>query len=156
MDVVRSRAARILGHFARYRNLRDGTATPPAWLRQVAVQGDEVVLGVYENVPGELEDSIVVTTRALHLCRDGAWQSVSYEDIRSIETPPTEAPLGKSGVAELTLHLGDGQRVSLPVTGGRGKTRDAWEFLRFLRRVTSDLERASGGARSEAGQHPRR
>ena len=35
--------------------------------------------------------------------------------------------------------LRDGQDVAIPVRGGHGRFRDAWEFLRFLDRVTGDL-----------------
>ena len=141
MDVVRSRARRILGHLPRYRDLSDETTAAPARVHRVPLRRGEIPLGVYENVSGECEDSVLVTTLGLHSYRPGVWDSVGYEDIQSIERLPIAIPSDKMRIDGLTLHLVSGRSVDIPVRGGDGKLRDGWEVLRFLARVTDDLRR---------------
>ena len=46
-------------------------------------------------------------------------------------------------VAGLMLDLADGSQATVPVSGGTERARDAWEFLRFVMRVTDDVRHAS-------------
>jgi len=45
----------------------------------------------------------------------------------------------KQDVSELLVRLTNQESVLLPIRGGKGKLRDAFEFIRFIDRVTSDL-----------------
>ena len=51
---------------------------------------------------------------------------------------------GKSEINGLKLALRDGSESHIPIRGGRGRFRDAYEFLRFLDRVLADLRGDQG------------
>jgi hypothetical protein len=130
---VIARAHRILKRLPRYRSVV-GTAGPMLpWVQELSLPTGEVLIGVYENVPGEPTESIAITDRGLHVFRNGTWEFVGYEQIDRIETPS-----GKAGVEELVVHLLSGKVSRIPVRGGRERFHDAFEVLRFLDRVISD------------------
>lgn len=128
-----------------YRDLLDGSAEPPAWLRDVPLREGEVVLGIYENCPAAIDEAIVVTDLSLHLRRGTGWEFISYLEIESVQVPMTS--LGdKYTVSELVLRFAGGRVVVLPVRGGRvppgediARFRDAWVFSRFLGRTSGLL-----------------
>ncbi len=135
---VKSRAHRILKHLANYRDLTNESLKIPYWVADVPINSGEVCYGVYENSSGEADESIAVTSLGIHVCRNKQWEFIDYAQIASVS-----APLEKQTANELSLHLLSGQLTSLPVRGGSGRLRDAFEFLRFLDRVTHDLQRGT-------------
>lgn len=132
---VKSRAVRILGHLRNYRDLTSGTKDIPAWAMKLHLQEGEELIGVYLNRPEDVEESIVVTTKGLYVDRNGRWEFVGYAEIKFIETPAD-----KQTVDRLRLHLWNGRVTEIPVRGSYDRFKDAFEFLRFLDRVISDLE----------------
>ncbi len=143
MDIVASRAGRVLRKLPRYRDLIKDPAPAPAWVAAVSPREQgEVRLGVYENVPEKADESVLVTTSGLYVGRAAGWDFVAYDDIDEVQTPHIEAPSDKVCFDAVTVRLKDGRQTNIPIRGGDGKSRDAWEFLRFLIRVTADLRRA--------------
>jgi len=97
------------------------------------------MVGIYSPENAGFSDVIVFTTRGLYLRHNGDWTKILYEEIDR-----TKAPLEKKDVRGLTIVCDDGREFWLPVNGLRtGGFYDAFEVLRFLDRVQSDLANAS-------------
>lgn len=133
---VESRVIRILRPLTQYHKHSTESLNASNRSQKVDLQIGEVYLGVYENIPDSLEDSITVTSLGLHTYRGGEWEFLNYEHIESIRIPSR-----KEEAAELEIHLYDGYTTRIPVRGGQGRFRDAFEFLRFLDRVRDDIRR---------------
>lgn len=132
---VKSRAIRILRPLTRYRNLSTISPAPGYTTQGVKFQEGESCLGVYENVDGSLQESVLVTNVGLHVHRRREWGFVDYADIESIRIPSR-----KEEADTLEIHRYSGHMDEIPVRGARGKSRDAFEFLLFLNRVTADIQ----------------
>jgi hypothetical protein len=134
-EIIRQRAYRILRALTSYRDLSEDDAVAPALLSGIAFGKGEVCLGVYENEPQKCEDSIIVTTRGLHVLQRSGIKHIPYAQIDFIDTPQ------EKDVLSLTLNLLDGASVVVPLKGGDGNFRDAFEFIRFLERVVRDVRK---------------
>src|SRR5437764_4667447 len=90
---VRSCSSRILRQLSWYRGLTDESAQAMGGLESLTLAEDEHYLGIYENVPGDTRDGVVVTDKGLHVDHGGAWEFISYADISLVEVlqPKTEA-----------------------------------------------------------------
>jgi hypothetical protein len=144
VDLVSRRAHRILRRVARCRYLAGDPAAAPAWLPTASLGADERWLAVYENAPDSPVDAVAVTNVGLWLNEAGAWRRVRYGAIeRSGPTPPVRTGQDKLRVTGLALDLADGSQATVPIRGGTDRTRDAWEFLRFVLRATADVRDAS-------------
>jgi hypothetical protein len=76
----------------------------------------------------------VVTNLGLHVRREQKWEFIDYRQIKEHEIVSP-----KETVGELLVRLTNQESVLLPIRGGKGRFRDAFEFMRFIDRVTSDL-----------------
>src|SRR5437868_5943809 len=133
---VKSRVVRILKPLRRYRDQSPDSLMTSIAATRVGLQEGEICLGVYENNPGCLEDSIIVTNLGLHIYRSGESLFIDYGQIESIEAPSV-----KETADRLKIRLSNGAMKDLPIQGGQGRFRDAFEFLRFLDRVKDDIRR---------------
>jgi hypothetical protein len=131
---VKSRASRILGRLASYRDLSPGPSAGPPWLEDVGLRQGEEWIGLYENSPGAADDCVVVTSFGLHLRRGQGWEFLGFGQIESVVTVEP-----KGEVSELRVQRLDGRVTIVPVRGGRDRFRDAWEFMRFLDRAKGDM-----------------
>jgi hypothetical protein len=137
-DLVASRAHRILRHLASYSDVANNADGTRSTSEQLRLETDERLLGWYGRSSGEPPDVFAVTTKGLRICNGNTFRLIGYEQILS-----AVAPGPKIDVDHVTLELADGTAVDLPVKGGPGHLRDAWEVLRFLRRVTEDLRKVT-------------
>lgn len=128
---VKSRVWRILRHLRNFEYLEERAGRGVAQIPGVLLQAGEVVLGVYRNHPGSLQDAVVVTDRGLWIDRPGPWDFISFRDVESVELVER-----KEDAENLSLRLSGGRSAILAVRGGTDRTRDALEFLRFLDRVS--------------------
>ena len=162
---MRRRDATAAGGVGPYRPLRKlagfresrVTDDAPHWASQVALDDQERVIGVYENEPGNSDESILITNRGLYLGEHGSWASLKYKDITGVESPSIAGAQAKFDVDQIWVNLKDGTRHELHVTGRNGTFPDLWPFLRFLRdidRVVRWEERQSGGNRSRDTKPP--
>jgi hypothetical protein len=109
----------------------------PAWL---VVPEGERVLGVYVSEDRGSAQPVLITDAALYL--DGVGNArIAYADIVDSTAYPTEGDAHDAWGVQATLR--DGAVVVIPVRGRRGNDRyvDAFDFVRFLLRVTEDLRR---------------
>ena len=91
---------------------------------------NETVIGVYENTPGEVEDSIVVTNLGLHLRQGSSWLPLEYTAIIKVVRPAT-----KEEISGITVILNNGVEQFVPVRGARAQFRDSFSLLQFLMNV---------------------
>jgi hypothetical protein len=107
----------------------------PQWIRELALEDGERLIGVYENKPGKRERSVVITSRGLYLDVGTAWQLIKYEDIAGVRSPPIENAQAKFEVDEIGVTLTDGSQHQLPIMRKRGRFPDLWLFLTFLKGI---------------------
>ncbi len=132
-NLIASRAHRILRHLESYSDAANNTERTPLRLEQQELPADERLLGWYAHSLGDSQDGFAVTTKGLRISDGGGFRLIGYEQILSV------AALGpKNSVDHLTVELKDRTVVELSVRGGRSRLRDAWEVLRFLKRVIED------------------
>jgi len=131
---VKTRVARILKPLLNFRPIKAGSLDVSPSLPAFALKEGEECYGVYENLPAEADETVAVTNLGLHILRRKKWQFVDYRQIRKVDLVSP-----KQDVSELLVRLTNQESVLLPIRGGKGKFRDAFEFMRFIDRVTSDL-----------------
>jgi hypothetical protein len=97
----------------------------------------EIFIGVYWNVLESLSDALLITTFGIRVRRSTGWVMLDYDDIGEIIYPHRED-------YEISDHLRirtlSGTAIDLPICGGRGRFRDVWPFIRFIRRVLWEPE----------------
>jgi hypothetical protein len=103
----------------------------------VPLAEQEIVLGIYENGVGTLENALVLTSQGLHLQRGDAWTFIPYDAIEEVHFPATKAI---DEPKALGVTLANGEHVTIPVTGqpdpiAKPHLRDVWVFGNFLKKV---------------------
>ena len=130
---VHSRAWRILRHLERF-------DTDPKASQYRALfadmSPDDTVLGVYRNAAADSGCDVLVSDQGLRWRSGGKVIFVRYGSIAKADVDEA-----KHEARTIRLALNDGEVVRLPIEGGEGKLRDAWEMLRFLIRVLGDARR---------------
>ena len=132
-ELIESRAFRILFKLVRFNQKKNNLFTD-----EIPLRINEKILGAYENYPNKKKEIVIVTDSALHIYHKSAWSSIYYEQISCVETPSKHE---KRLIEKLDLRLKSGAVETIPVRGGIERFRDAWEFLRFLNRVISDVNK---------------
>ena len=131
---VKTRVARILRPLSNFRTIEAGSLPVFPSLPVLAFKEGEDCYGVYENLPAEPDEAVVVTNLGLHVRREQKWEFIDYRQIKEVDIIAQ-----KETVGELLVRLRNQESVLLPIRGGKGRFRDAFEFMRFIDRVTSDL-----------------
>jgi hypothetical protein len=104
-------------------------------LNGLALADEELVFGAYENSPGDGDQIIVFTDRALHIVRENQWRRINYNGIAA-----TEWPNGPKQTAQsLPLRMKDGRVEFIRIAGGTENTNDLFAIMTFLIRVMEDL-----------------
>ena len=116
-----------------------GNASLSSPLRDRLVVG-EVPIGVYENVSGSHDQSILITDCGLHFNDNDNWLFVPYEEMVSAEMEGGEKALATGHVA---IQLRGEATFLLPVLGGGPTigTKDTFAVLMFLNHVIGDINR---------------
>ncbi len=126
----RSRAHRILRHLRNYQKIAPDDSIK--FHLPALTEGDSWI-GLYRNDLSSAVNLVGFSERAVHIKLENEWKSVDYEAISDIKIDDV-----KERAMGLRLIYHDDQTF-LPVMGGDSKLRDAFEVLRFLNRVRSDL-----------------
>lgn len=95
-------------------------------------------IGVYENTPNQIEQSIVITDRAIYFCNaNNHSEKANYRDIVCTETPKD-----KLTHDTLVVKMNNGRDFLLPIKRDYegSRTSNLFEFIRFLNRVKDDLQ----------------
>lgn len=161
MDIpVRSRCHRILRHTKNYHCLLpDMDYFDPEYAKKqypIHLDADELIIGVYENIPGnnlashdvapeDIRDNIVITDQGLHLCSQTNSEKIYFKDIATLDGPENK-------IDDLTIHIGlkDKRKVNIPILytgiyndGYYGK--DVFVFWSFLMQVALDQRKLAFG-----------
>jgi hypothetical protein len=107
-----------------------------SWFSMIQLQPGENLIGIYRNSLEDLKDSIAVTDLGIHIYRSSCWEYVGYTQMESIAIPEE-----KQEADFLLVSLTNGRATNVPIRGGQGRFRDAFEFLRFLDRVIQDIQK---------------
>lgn len=97
-------------------------------------QGDELI-GLYRNPPEPGACDLLVTSERVIMLAPEGITSLPYRDIADLQVPGE-----KREANYILVRLISGNEVRLPVYGHKLRTRDAFEFLRYLRRVSTDAQ----------------
>jgi hypothetical protein len=130
MKFVESRAKRILGKMDAY-HAADSTGAS-GWSVEPEIG---TFFGRYENAPDHYVD---VGEHGIVIQDDDRREIILYRQLQRIEVPGE-----KTEANQCTLHVRNGQQVLMHVAGGKGQTRDVWEFLRFLNRAIKEAAQDS-------------
>lgn len=133
---VQSRAHRVLRHLTRYKTCGDLDQLPQLDARDLVLQTNETLIGVYENVPGHLDELLLFTNLGFHLWENDHWRNVKYAELAGCEWPAES----KREASMLTVRTKAGERICLPVRGGNEFGRDLFGLMRFFDRVIDDIE----------------
>jgi hypothetical protein len=117
-----------------FRPIKAGSLAVSPSLPAFGLKEGEDCYGVYESLPAEADEAVVVTNLGLHIRRERKWEFIDYRQIKEVDIVSP-----KETVDELLVRLTTHESVLLPIRGGKGRFRDAFEFMRFIDRVTSDL-----------------
>ena len=112
-------------------------------LHDVTLYGS--LIGVYDNSPHTDEGIVIVSDTELVLVNSDQAISILYEDIVDVIGPKT-----KTCNELLTLELKSGHDVLVPIKNGKERTKDIYEFQRFLMRVVSNKWYVSKNSHEEA------
>lgn len=137
-EIVLLRSRRILRKLANYHELLSNGDVYPILLSRIFTQDEEKIIGLYENIPGERFECIVITNFGLHIIFANKTEFIGYNLIKTIKIS-TEKDRDY-----LIVYLVNGKISMISVKGGRGKFRDAFEFLHFLDRVVADVNQPVG------------
>ena len=110
---VKSRVHRTLSGLERFRRCERWDQLPQLEGIDSPLKGTEMLLGVYENLPGRADQLLLFTDLAVHLWEGSGWRSLKYADIAATEWP-TGIPyvlLVKSYMCPGTLSLTIAQPV---------------------------------------------
>lgn len=113
------------------------------WEQKVALQPSESVIGVYQNLPNRIENSIVVTSLGLHYVSDSSSKFIQYESIREMDYPSHNMPFLFENPDQrlLVTHLNNGEEIiRLPVLGNVGRGLDVISFNLFVRGACQTLD----------------
>ena len=141
MDVtVVQRAHRNLRRLPSYVVLGKDASEPLPCLVRERLGVGELPLGIYENTPGSLDKSILITDRGLHYQANLDSDFVPYEEMVSADLEGGEKSLATDNIA---IQLRGGATHVIPVRGGVPEigTRDSFSMLMFLNHVIEDLNR---------------
>lgn len=133
-DFVRSFAHRGLTRTANYRDVIDGGGPRPGYANGLPLGPGEHLIGVYENVPGQRDECIAVTSHGLLLATPSGWRRVAYEQMIDYELPDKSTEQ-----RSISVELRSNETLQLPVRGrvegDHGEARDVYGMDTFLRGI---------------------
>lgn len=133
---IETRAQKNLSTCDNYTDLRLGASD---WSDRVELSDGDRILGVYENSPGILDKSILVTEFGMYLFDAEGPLFIPYREMKRVQLPADrirEIKLDK----HLHVSLNDGRHIVLPIYGEQGISVDVFAFYQFLGGVMQTLE----------------
>jgi hypothetical protein len=112
-----------------------GAAAEPEWLKSIGPPPVGDLVGYYENAPSSQADIVVIGIDGVAICQQKTWQVLDYREIVRVESPN---PNGGQDAVRIRTR---GGFFILPITGGVGRFRDVFAFVRFLERVRTDINK---------------
>jgi bifunctional ADP-heptose synthase (sugar kinase/adenylyltransferase) len=94
----------------------------------------EGVLGHYENDAAEPRENIIITTKSV-IIRQQDWIRIRYDELEKVLVNQEKA------LVDRLILKSSSQQAVVVVRGGKGRLRDAWGMMRFLKHRASDVSR---------------
>jgi hypothetical protein len=136
-----TRAHRILSHLSSF----EAAPLPVSEDRLPSRQPGEKIIGIYWNKPRQIGDSVLFSDQRVCVRESSEWRCIHYSVIRHERVDPSDK-LTAEGVMLTTETL----EFHVPIRGKHANQRDAFEVLRYFKRVREDL--AGRAHPSELGQ----
>lgn len=136
--LVKSRAYRILRRMHNYYSISDKTVTQ--FPIDIQLTEQEEMLGAYENVPGNLYETVFFSTNGIWLQWNNTWKCIKYGDIEAIIAPYSSE---KTTLSTIRLLLANKEFIHIPIQGftEREQYRDAWQVQHFLSHIVRDFSK---------------
>ncbi len=128
---ISTRANKYLSGSQHYKSLEQ---TAGDWFDRISPSATEVLIGVYQNIFGQLQNSIVITTMGIHLISSSSIDFIAYDEIKAITaiSHDKKTVLDNPDMRKLLLTLRSGRIIELPVIGSKGRGLDMTSFHSFL------------------------
>lgn len=139
-------AYRKLRRFPQYKH-HDSADFPNKIWQLVKLAPNEFAVGLYENVPGQLDESFLLTSEGVHFLSDNASRFVCFLAIESVGfyTNSKSKLLHSPEHRKLIFVLRNGEKVLLPIRGAREAGVDIASFLSFISRVVIEKRTVAAG-----------
>jgi hypothetical protein len=123
------------------------------WRGKMSLAAGESIIGVYQNVPGQFPNSVVVTNLGLHWFSQSDVRFIDYMHIQEMDYPTHNMPLMAQDISlrRLIVTLKTGEIVDIPITGIEGRGLDVISFNLFVRgaRQTIRIENRNKQAKDD-------
>lgn len=129
-----SRAKKYLPSCHNYTDLSDN---PGPWGDRIKLADGESIFGVYENNPGTLDKSILITSNGLYAFDAGGPQFLPYREMKRFDMADNIAEIKRK--LEIVFRMEDGRVLHLPVVGQKGAQMDIMVFYTYLLGVSQTL-----------------
>lgn len=111
-------------------------------LEEQLLRDGEELLGIYENVPGQIQENVIFTTFGIHVFL-GKWEFIDYGQIENVNIKMIDRD--KTSADGLLLRLSTGRQLEIPIIGGStSRTRWAWSVLSYVGQAARATKRRSG------------
>lgn len=133
---VLTRAKRILKPIENFKSEFKGNIA--TYHSDLLIHEDEILIGIYENVPKSLKNAVGISDKSLYVEQNGKWVKIEFSKIKKIQSPDKSSD-SKENLG-VFVQYNDGKNLLIPVWGGTSRFRDVYEFTRFLMRVNEDTK----------------
>ncbi len=100
----------------------------PTYVPKDVIPADQMVLGVYENVPGSGSDAVIITDASIWVERSGQLCEMRYSDMKSVRSSPES----KRSADSLIVVKTDGSEQVIKILGKNADSADVFVVQTFL------------------------
>jgi hypothetical protein len=130
------RAKRILNPMERFK--ADFKNNLPSYVSVIPADDRRNMVGIYENTEASVAECVVITVSGLLIEKGGVWERHAFSEVKAAHAPPKEQ--GNEESLGVTIEKTDSTSIFIPIRGRQGRFQDAFEFTRFLIRVSDDAK----------------
>jgi hypothetical protein len=137
---IHTRAEKYLTGMPSYRSAAE--IDSGAWAKGMSLQAKEAIIGLYQNVPGEVADSIVVTNLGIHWLSTSGVRFIDYSAIDGMDYPVHDKVALHANVdlRRLVITLVSGEKLNVPIIGTEGRGLDVSSFYSFISGACQTIE----------------
>jgi hypothetical protein len=128
---IRFRAKKHLSQMSSYHPIDEGNLPPQLKGEPRACDPDELI-GVYENFPSQLDESVFILERGIIVYSTDSARVIDYHDISTFTTANTQGLASSIRNDMLVVTLTNGDKIQVPIRNDTGRFRDVFSFSMFL------------------------
>jgi len=114
----------------------------------------EIPAGRYCNIPGELEQSLLLTSRGIHIVQDSLDMFIDYDQMDSVDAAADKFVMVKNrSMRQLVLLLQSGESARIPVLG-ENKSDNALQLTLHLYSFWGFFRKAIFWSKKKRGLNP--